>query len=333
MPENSRPAHVIGIDLGGTKVAGAVVRRDGAIVHRQVESLDGRTGTDVGRLIAGMVRALAREAGPQRCEAVGVCVPGISWSESGRVWAPNIPGWEDYPLRDELLGLFEDRRPVVSVDSDRACSVLGELWKGAARGCSHAVFLAVGTGIGAGIVVDGKVVRGANDIAGATGWMALERPFREEYVSCGCFEYQASGAGLARVARDYLRERRDYRGELRRLDPDAITAREVFAAYDRHDPLAEDVLRNAISFWGMAAANFVSLFNPEVVIFGGGVFGPAVRLLPDIAAEARRWGQPLSMRSVRFVASSLGSDAALYGAARLALQSLPQHDTPNRPTP
>jgi len=312
--------HVLGIDLGGTKVAGAIFTGDGTLVHRRVQDLEGRRGAEVGTLIRQLLAALVGDVGP--VAAVGVCVPGVSWSATGRVWAPNIPGWEEYPLRDELMTFLGTNGPGVCVDSDRACSILGESWRGAARGCANAVFIAVGTGIGAGIMADGRLLRGANDIAGATGWMALERPFREEFAECGCFESQASGAGLARCARESLRQRSDYAGSLRSRDPGALTAHDLFAAYDGGDPIASEVVHNAITCWGMAAANLVSLFNPEVVIFGGGVFGPATRFLPEITAEARRWGQPISMGRVRFLASALGGNAALYGAGHLALRSL-----------
>src|SRR5690606_7336356 len=120
-----------------------------------------------------------------------------SRNKSGTVWAPNIPGWEDYPLKAELEAVLN--RIPVSIDSDRACYILGEYWKGAAQNCEDAIFLAVGTGIGAGILADGRILRGAGDIAGAIGWMALDHPYQEKYIPCGCFEYQASGDGVART--------------------------------------------------------------------------------------------------------------------------------------
>jgi glucokinase len=319
--------HVLGIDLGATKVSGAVFTGEGTLVDRRAQTLDGRAGAEVGRLVGTVATSLMEKTGAGRVGAVGVCVTGISGSATGRVWAPNIPGWEAYPLQEELRAVVGAGGPLVCVDSDRACSMLGEAWRGAARGCANAVFLAVGTGIGAGILVEGSILRGTNDVAGATGWMALERPFRSEYTACGCFEYQASGEGLARVARDYLRKRKDYAGVLRSKDPATLNAHDVFAAFDGDDSLARDVIQNAIACWGMAVANLVSLFNPEVVIFGGGVFGPAARFLPEIAEEAKRWGQPVSMSSVRILASALGSDAALYGAAYLAIRSLGDPDT------
>lgn len=301
---------VLAIDLGGTKLATAIFDADGTLLQRESIPLDGRTGAEVGALIA------------RRCEGaiggVGVTVPGIYRAGRGTVWAPNIPGWDDYPLRDELRRVVAPDTPVV-IDSDRAAYILGEVWRGAARGAQHAIFVAVGTGIGAGIVVDGHVLRGHGDIGGAIGWLALDRPYREAYRVCGCFEHHASGPGLAKVARELLARDHRYDGELRKVDATAITAERIFAAYDQGDPIAREVIDDAIVFWGMAAANLVSLFNPEVIVFGGGVFGPAARLLDRIREEAVRWAQPIAAKEARFVASELGGDAGLYGAARLAL--------------
>jgi glucokinase len=301
---------VLAIDLGGTKLATATFSADGTLLHRDSIPLDGRTGAEVGALIA------------RRCEGategVGVTVPGIYRAERGTVWAPNIPGWDDYPLRDELRRVVSPGAPVV-IDSDHAGYILGEVWRGAARGARDAIFVAVGTGIGAGIMVDGRVLRGHGDIGGAIGWLALDRPYREEYRGCGCFEHHASGPGLAKVAREKLARDHDYDGELRKVDPIALTAERIFAAYENGDAIATGVIDDAIVFWGMAAANLVSLFNPEVIVFGGGVFGPAARLLDRIREEAVRWAQPIAVKEARFVASELGGDAGLYGAARLAL--------------
>lgn len=309
---------VLALDLGGTKVAGAVVSRQGDVLHRMSAPLEGRRGADVGGLVTRMAVELSGRAGG-RVEGAGVAVPGIYHPSTGTVWAPNIGGWEDYPLRAELSAALGPHARV-TVDSDRACCIVGEAWRGAARGSTHAVFLAVGTGIGAGILADGRVLRGRRDIAGAIGWLALDRPFRADYVPVGCFEYHASGEGLVRVARDLLSEDAAYRGRLRGRAA-ALSARDVLEAEAAGDPLAARVVERAIGFWGMAVANLVSLFNPEQVILGGGVFGPAARFLDRIVAEASRWAQPISMREVRVQVSELGADAALLGAARLALNA------------
>jgi glucokinase len=317
---------VIGLDLGGTKLAGGLFDDHGTLLGRRLTPLARKKGSEVGALVVGMVRELQTEADRRKAAVtgVGVSVPGIAYAATGKVWAPNIPGWEEYPLRDELETVVVPGRTTVIVDSDRACSILGERWKGAAKGCRHAIFLAVGTGIGAGILIDGRVLRGAQDIAGATGWMALDWPFREEYRPCGCFEYHASGDGIANVARALLAQTTNYRGILASMASEVLTAKDVFTALDRGDPIAQKAVAGAIQAWGSATANFVSLFNPERIIFGGGVFGPAARFLNDIRREAAKWAQPISMQSVHLVVSELGSDAALYGAGSL---TLPEHES------
>ena len=122
-----------------------------------------------------------------------------------------------------------------------------------------------------------------------------------------------------RVARDLLEATPDYDGELRRIPSSELSTSAVFDAFDRRDPIARHVLDDAVQYWAMATANLVSVFNPETIVFGGGVFGPAVRFLDRIRDEARQWAQPIAMQQVRLVASTLGGDAGLYGAARLAM--------------
>lgn len=297
---------VAGVDLGGTKLAAAAFSDDGEILHRESIPLAGREGDAVGSLIAERLKLLSEKF---HCDAAGVCVPGLYRSARGTVWAPNIAGWDDYPLRDELNdALGAGHR--VTIDSDRAAYILGETWRGAARGKRDAIFLAVGTGIGAGILSGGKIIRGHGDVAGAIGWLALDRVFKPRYKDHGCFEDAASGPGLVRIAGDFM-------------DTSYTNAGDVFAAYDRDDEIGVKVIDNAIELWGMAAANLVSLFDPEVIVFGGGVFGPAVKFLDRIYAEAKRWAQPIAIEQVRFVASDLGSDAGLFGAGRLAMLAEP----------
>jgi glucokinase len=317
---------VIAVDLGGTKVASALVAESGEILAREQAVIGRRGGHDVAALLAEQCDALATQARARAIgspTAVGVAVPGIYRAARGTVWAPNVPGWDDYPLRDDLHHALGAAMRVV-VDSDRAAYILGETWRGAAVGARDAIFLAVGTGIGAGILADGRVLRGHGDIAGAIGWLALDRPYLDRWTRCGCFEYHASGPGLVNVARDLLERTPTYRGELRTLDANDLSTARLFEAYDRGDEIAGRVFDEAVDFWAMATANVVSLFNPETIVFGGGVFGPAVRFLDRIRAEASRWAQPISMQQVALVASTLGGDAGLYGAARLAMGAEPR---------
>ena len=312
---------VIGLDLGGTKLAGALFDATGEIIGEETVALDGRGGAAVGALMVECLERLRAQGGPVK--AIGISVPGISHTDTGRVWAPNIPGWDDYPLRDEIVAALAPRHMPVVIEADRSCYIMGEVWRGAARECRNAIFLAVGTGIGAGILVDGRILHGAHDISGAIGWMALHHPYEEKFGSCGNFEYYASGDGIARCARELLAEQPGYHGPLRDIAAAALTAHDVFAHYDAGDAIAVAALSRAIELWGMATANLVSLFNPERIIFGGGVFGPAARFLGDIGREARRWAQPISMTQVDLVASSLGGSAGLYGAGYFARLAAP----------
>ncbi len=312
---------VIAIDLGGTKSLAALISNKGDILNRQKTEITRKSGPLVSEILQKQIHKLftiARKSN-QDVTAVGVSVPGIYYTATGNVWAPNITGWDNYPLLKELNAQFPNN--TIRIDSDRSCYILGETWQGAAQGCRDAIFVAVGTGIGAGILINGQILRGHNDIAGATGWMALNRDYRSEYRRYGCFEYHASGDGLARVARDLMNRNPDYYGLLRRPLPEHINSYDVFEAYNAGDPLAQTVIRQAITYWGMAAANYISLFNPEVIIFGGGVFGPAAKFLGDIKKEAAKWSQPISYKMVKIKITSLGEDAGLLGAGRLALIS------------
>lgn len=314
---------VIGIDLGGTKITGAVFDDDGNILHKVSSLLGHRQGGEVGMLVKSTLDDLAACYGTKDdIRSVGVCVPGIANSKTGRVWAPNIGGWDDYPLQREIEDHINNRSVKVDIASDRTCYILGETWKGAARGCDNALFIAVGTGIGIGILVDGRILHGHGDIVGAAGWLALEVPYREEYEACGCFESQASGNGIASQARKIIRDGALFKESvLYGRDIETIVAQDVFEAFGHRDPLAEFVLGKAIRLWGMAAANLVSLLNPEKIVWGGGVFGPASQFLDKIYEEACKWAQPVAIRQVSFEQSLLSGDAGLYGAGHLAILS------------
>ncbi len=312
---------VLAIDLGGTKLATAVFNEDGRMLSEEQVLLDKRESAAVGALLvqqATKAITISQTKGIT-LSSIGISVPGICYQDSGRVWAPNIPGWENYPLRNEVEKAVTSM--AVSIDSDRACYMLGEYWQGVAKDCTDAVFIAVGTGIGAGILANGNILRGANDIAGAAGWMALERPYDNSYTSCGCFETNASGDGIAKLARKILQQQTGYNSSLRDKLPADIRGQDVFEAYDAGDEIATMVIRQCIELWGMAIANFISLFNPQKIILGGGVFGPAIPFIPAIRAEASKWAQPVSMQQATIEASALGHRAGLYGAALLALRN------------
>lgn len=310
----------IGLDLGATKVNSALFSDEGEILILNRELIGERKGHEVGLVIQDHLNTLIREAENlnDRVHALGVSVPGIYFSQTGKVWAPNIAGWMDYPLLEELDILLKDRSVRISIDSDRACCILGEVWKGNAKGCRNAIFMAVGTGIGAGILIDGRILRGSGDIAGCAGWLALDRPYQEKYNSCGCFEYFASGNGLVRFANERLVQQNAYSGVFRNgLE---LSAGNLFDQYRSGDALAVEVIDRAVEYWGMAVANLVSLFNPEKIILGGGVFGEASRFVDRIYHEAEKWAQPIGFKSFTLEVSAIGPMAGLYGAAYLAIR-------------
>ncbi len=312
---------VIALDLGGTKIASAIIDENGNIKFKHKNLLSGRKGHDVGKLIVENINRQLEKASYHKIkiDAIGVCVPGSVNPDNGRVWAPNIPGWDNYPLAEEIKQQMIQKDIDVFVDNDRSCAIYGELWQGAGRGCKNCIFMVVGTGIGAGIVIDGRVLHGANDIVGATGWMALQTPYIPDYAPQGCLEYYASGTGICERAKELVRSDKSYRGELRQMPISRITTRRVFEAYEKGDPIAKQVVKKAVEMWGMATANFVSILNPEKVIWGGGVFCSAKGLVDDIYEESKKWAQPLSIKTVKLEATMLGGNEVILGAAFLAL--------------
>ncbi|HKO78886.1 MAG TPA: ROK family protein [Chitinophagaceae bacterium] len=310
---------VIALDLGGTKLASALLSDEGDILISETVQLEKRKGNEVGSLIVKQANLILQSATEKKIvvSSLGICVPGIAHAKT--VWAPNIPGWEDYPLLEQLQEEIESKNINIKIDSDRACYILAEVWKGNARGFNDVIFLNVGTGIGAGIMTNNQVLRGANDIGGAIGWMALNKPFDKKFIPCGCFEYNASGEGLVKVAKELIIEKKITESILNNTLSE-LSAKDIFTAYDANDKLAIMVINNAIEYWGMAVANLVSLFNPEKIIFGGGVFGPALKFLDAIYEEAKKWAQPISMQRVKLEGAALGNEAGLYGAGYLALK-------------
>lgn len=312
----------IALDIGGTKIASGIYLDDGTLLSYKKILLKGRVGHEVGNLAAEVLAKQLRIA-RKKCltvDGVGVCIPGIVYSQTKRVWAPNIPEWDNYPLYEELRRVTPSEVEIY-IDSDRTCYLYGEMWQGAAKDCHSAIFIAVGTGIGAGIILDGHVPHCNSDIVGAIGWTALQPPYKEEYDACGCFESYASGNGIGARAREAVRADKTYKGKLRQKPITRITAHDVFAAYEEGDPIATRVLHKAIEMWGMAAANIVSLLNPQKVIWGGGVFGPAAAFIDQIYAESCKWAQPISIKQVEFVPSQLSGNAGLMGAAYLAIKN------------
>lgn len=282
-------ATVLAVDLGGTKTATAIVHEDGTI--------GASAKVPAARTIEDTVAQIAEPAAAARIEAIGVVVPGIYDSHTGMAWAPNLWGWDEVPLRDALHGIAEV--PVV-IASDRTGYVMGEAWLGAAAGLQDVVFVAVGTGIGVGIVAGGRVVEGSRGIAGAAGWMALNPAWNDQYAKKGCWESESAGPAIAERA-------------------GMASAEEVFQAARSGNRTACEALRVSSEYLGMGIANLISILDPGMVVLGGGVMEAADLLLPGIREGVARWAQPISARKVKIEITRLGQHAGVLGAARLAL--------------
>lgn len=293
--------YAVGVDVGGTKIAAAVVDSNGTILRKIKLATDrGDRDRSVSQVALAAREAVA-VAGLEwaRIAAVGVDIPGIYYPKTGKVWAPNLPGWDHIPLREYLEAQLP--RPVV-VDSDRSAYVLGEQWLGAARGFEDVVFVAVGTGIGAGILAGGRLVQGAEGIAGAVGWFALNPAKKEIYQQVGGWEGESAGPAVARRA-------------------GTATAEEAIERARRNDAAACLAVAEAAKYLGMGIANLVSVLNPEIVVLGGGLMQAGDLFLEPIRREMREWAQPLSGAAVRIEMTQLGEDAGLLGAARLGLEA------------
>jgi glucokinase len=244
--------------------------------------------------------------------AVGVAVPGLV-RRDGTVWAPNLKGWTRMPLarklRDEL-GV-----PVI-VESDRNAAVLGETWRGAAQGKRDAIVLMIGTGIGAGILSDGGLLRGAHELSGCAGWMTVREEHAGEAGRVGQLESLAAGPGIARAAEKDLA--RGVESLLNELPPGARNAYEVAEAARRGDMVSIDVFLEAGRLLGYGVANLVSLFDPEVVVIGGGLAKASDLYLDALRKAMKERAQPIAGSKVRVVVSRLGGDANLLGMARRA---------------
>ena len=305
-------SHVLAIDLGGTKCSAAVIDRKGKIVTRRTAPVDVASASGPIFQMVELAKDLAAGKNPADAYiAAGVAVPGLVRG-NGTVWAPNLPGWEKMPLARRLtrsLGI------PVRVESDRYAAVLGECWLGAAQGKSDAIVLMIGTGIGAGILSGGCVIRGAHELSGCAGWLTVTREDVHAAQGCGELESLAAGPAIARAAQQRLRE-----GEvstLAQLDISTITARDVAAAARRGDGLAVDVFNRAGRFLGFAVANLVSLLDPEVIVLGGGMASVADLYLTSLQMAMFERAQPLAANKVKVVVSKLAETVNLLGAARL----------------
>jgi glucokinase len=308
---------VLTFDLGGTKLAAGLVDRAGKVVDRKSVDVDKSSAMAP----VEQILKLAGELGDSKSvkgkiAAVGAAVPGLV-RRDGTVWAPNLPGWKRMALARRLkaaLGV-----PLV-VESDRNAAVLGEAWRGAARGKSDVIVLMLGTGIGAGILSGGRLVRGAHELSGCAGWMVVTDKHGAEAAGVGQLESLVSGPAIARAAKKELARRLG--GILEQIPAEGIDAYEVARSARRGDVASIEVYREAGRLLGYAVANLVSLFDPEIVVIGGGLASASDLFLDSLKKSMTERAQPLIAKQVRVMVSRLGGNANLLGVAQLAWRSL-----------
>lgn len=301
----------LAVDVGGTKMAAGVVAAGGRILAR------GRTATprtlDPQALFASLQAVclgVVEQAGME-IEAIGVGCGGPMDVRTGRVSPLNIPGWRDFPLRDRLAAAFE--RPCV-VDNDAKALALGEQQFGAGRGYRNVLGMVVSTGVGGGIILDGRLLHGERGNAGHVGHVVVW----PEGPPCGCgargcVEAIASGTGLARRLAEAQAS-----GAVTALGPGA-TAAELAEAARAGDALAGRLFGEAGQAVGRGIASAAALLDLELVVIGGSIALQAWDLLgPSLEAEVRQSARLDFTRDLRVARATLGDDAGLVGAAALA---------------
>ncbi|HEU5169356.1 MAG TPA: ROK family protein [Gemmatimonadales bacterium] len=317
----------LGIDIGGTNLVVGAVAVDGSELHGlRTEPTRAEEGADaVVQRILTMARAAIAQLRFERPEAeilgVGVGAPGPLDTKRGIVLlTPNL-GWVNLPLRDIIQ---RGAGIATALDNDANCATLGEWWCGAARGARHAIGITIGTGIGGGIIVDGRLYHGASDVAGEIGHTTIEVDGRK--CGCGnygCLEAYASGPAIARRAVEALESGVPSRlanyvgGSLAK-----VTAQTVYEAAREGDELAEEVVHDTAKFLGVGIANMINIFNPEVVVVFGGVTRAGDRLFVPLRREVARRAFKPAVAVCRIVPAELTGTAGVYGAAKSFLDRM-----------
>lgn len=314
--------YIVGVDLGGTSINTGVVAYDGSrVLGRHTAPTEAERGPKyVVDKIIGMIRESMRDAAREADLAddaiigIGLGSPGPLDRATGTVIeTPNL-GWRNFPLRDlvaNAIGLPAE------LDNDANAATIGEWWVGAGKNVETMVGVTLGTGIGGGIVLGGKIFHGACDVAGEVGHMSIDSTGRKcKCGNYGCLEAYASGPAIALRAIEGLQT-----GEPSLLpemvdgDISRITAETVYEAIVAGDSYAKEVMRDTAKFLGSGLANLINILNPEMIVISGGVTRAGEYLLEPLRNEVRRRAFRNAFEACRIVTSELGSMAGVIGAA------------------
>ena len=308
---------VIGVDLGGTNLRTALLSVDGDILDKRKEPTHAADGWKkvVGRLVNNInqQRAIAEQRG-MHVMAVGVGAPGIIQMDKGIVVkSPNFPDWNNLPLRDELEKVLHV--PVV-IENDANAAALGEQWRGAGCGIDSMILLTLGTGVGGGIVLNNKIWQGADGMAGEVGHITLIPDGRP--CGCGntgCLEMYASARGI-------VQSYREASGMTEAAQASSVTSEMVYQTARNGDPVALHVMKEMGRLLGIGIANLINIFNPQMIVLGGGVKDAWDLFIGATHEEIMRRAFQVPAERTKIVPSLLGDDAGMIGAAAGALQKI-----------
>lgn len=323
--DNTAPGEIaIGVDIGGTKVAVGLVRADGAIAHqlRAPMQATGDAATGLSAVAKAIDRLLAAGsfARSDIC-GVGVCAPGPLDPESGIVInPPNLPCWRNFPLAEEVA---RHLNLPVRVDNDANAAALAEATWGAGRGHRIVFYSCIGTGIGTGLVLDGNIYHGRTGAAAEGGHASID--YRGPRCACGkpgCIEALAAGPAIARRARERLASGSSTGSTLLAMaggDSDRITSEMVGEAYAGGDTASAEALQETadlLTFW---LGNMVDLFDPGVIILGGGVAGMLQPFFPRMISRLPSCCVNSRSREIPILMARYGADSGIAGGAALCL--------------
>jgi len=316
---------ILGIDLGGTKILTAVVDTHGKMRSRDHSITPAKEGREavVKSILESVGRALDQaNIGTTDLAAIGVGAPGLSNPGTGILFtSPNLPGWKDIPLRDIIEKELGKKAFLIN---DANAAAVGELYFGAGRGTQNFIYITISTGIGGGIIIDGKIYTGFSGTAGEVGHMVID----DDGPACncgnrGCWETLASGTALAREARHRIKEgAATLILQLAGGDVENINAEVIQEAALAGDKLAIELIERTAYYLGVGLANLINIFNPEVIVIGGGLSNIGDMLLKPAFKEAghRAFKQPY--QAVRFARAGLGRNSGVLGAAAFALEQI-----------
>jgi glucokinase len=295
---------VIGVDLGGTKMFGALANIGGEIIGEQTINGHGTSGEASYAMLEDIICELMHLPRPrgQKIRGIAVGAPGVTRTQTGIVeWAPSL-NWREYPLKQKLEKRF--RLPCI-VDNDVNLAALGEQWFGVGDGAHNIVLIAIGTGVGAGLIVDGVLYRGHNNAAGEVGFLVSNRAELDlQYEKFGALESVISGTGIAE------RAQRACVGKIALDHLEHLTSQDVFEAYRRREEWSIPLINETVDYLSIAIVNISTLLDPELIILGGGVSESADVLLPAVQARI----QNILPKVPTLKISTLGRRAAVMGA-------------------